>query len=113
MRLSRPVLGVMAVWLAALTVLAVWPAVGDAPWEHADGARLGDRPPAAERSTLRCEDALARRRVALAAMAAPRRAGDQEYSPGHRQAVYSPTIPAWTEAERQLKAAQDDIDAMC
>jgi hypothetical protein len=107
MRVNRAMAAGLAVWLAALTVLTAWPVVGNAPWEH------GGRIVAADRRVLLCRDALARRQVALGALATPRREGDLEYSPSHRQTVYSPSIPAWTEAERQLKAAQDDIDRLC
>ena len=94
------------IWLIALTVLALWPVLGDAPWE---GAAAG----AAEHRMLLCRDSLERRQVALAALAAPRGQGDREYSADRRQLSTSPAIPPWTEAERQLKAAQDDIDQLC
>lgn len=94
------------------TSLAAWPMVGDAPWEQ----RAAQPRPAGgetEKRALLCEDALARRRVALAALTVPRQETDKECYPGRRQFTYSPTIPPWTEAERQIQAAQEDIDKLC
>ncbi len=99
-------------WLTALTVLALWPVVGDAPWEPAPPSSRAE-PTEADKKLLRCGDALERRRVALAALAEPRREGDREYSPARRQLTYSPTLPPWTEAERQLTQAQEDIERLC
>lgn len=106
-----PVIGLL-LWLGALTVLAVWPVLGEAPWQsRAD--RSGSAAGSDARRLLMCRDALERRQGALRSLAAPRREGDREYTAGRRQASYSPTIPPWTEAERQLKAAQEDIDRLC
>ena len=112
MQAHRPAFAGLVIWLVGLTVLAAWPVVGDAPWEQqaAEPRSAGGE---TEKRARLCDDALARRRVALTALTVPRQESDKEYSPGRRQFTYSPTIPPWTEAERQLQAAQEDIDKLC
>jgi len=89
----------LAVWLAGTTVVAVWPAVTDAPWESDDG--LGTQ-------ELRCQDALERRLAAEQTLATPLKYLGSELT--MREIGLEEDVKA---LEQTIAAAEHDIAVFC